>query len=342
MRADAGTPGTPARRAKIARLGRAIDRSVAALLWLTLALVLIDIGLPGWVPPATLASNVRHLVLPVCVPLLMLSLVRSQRARAIGCAVGIAILGSTVAPWLRDPGGGDAASPSDLRLITANLGDRVSDGELAATCLASLDVDVIVLQEVGEHHRRLLAEALRPAFPHQRWHPRGRRGKAVLSRYPITADALIDVSPRVTLQRVRIVPEPGSAPAVELLNVQLPATAAGMGAWSAGRDPLLAFASQRSDDVRILAGDFNTSPWGGLLRELTDLGFANAFSVTGCGAGCTFPLAGRYRGVPLPPLLRLDHVLVDPGHRVTAAEVAPDLGSDHLPLLVQIRLLRSP
>lgn len=79
----------------------------------------------------------------------------------------------------------------------------------------------------------------------------------------------------------------------------------------------------------LVAGDFNTPiesrifqrAWG----DLTD-----AFSRAGFGLGMT-----RYNGWIR---VRIDHVLSGEGWYVDHAEVGPDLGSDHVPLIVDLTL----
>ena len=80
---------------------------------------------------------------------------------------------------------------------------------------------------------------------------------------------------------------------------------------------------------RLVVGDFNTpeesvifrSAWG----DLTE-----AFDQGGIGFGFT-----RYNGWIR---LRIDHVLAGPGFRVVRAEVLPDYGSDHRPLMAELVL----
>jgi vancomycin resistance protein VanJ len=79
----------------------------------------------------------------------------------------------------------------------------------------------------------------------------------------------------------------------------------------------------------ILAGDFNMTCDGVLYREYWS-DFQNAFSTAGWGLGYTKRTS--WHGV------RIDHVLHDQQWQCIRAEVGPDVGSDHLPVLAEFVL----
>ena len=79
----------------------------------------------------------------------------------------------------------------------------------------------------------------------------------------------------------------------------------------------------------LVAGDFNSPPESRLLREYWG-SWQNAFSRVGRGVG-----ASRAEGIIRA---RIDHVLADGNWTVVRARVADDLGSDHLPVVVRLRL----
>jgi endonuclease/exonuclease/phosphatase (EEP) superfamily protein YafD len=81
---------------------------------------------------------------------------------------------------------------------------------------------------------------------------------------------------------------------------------------------------------RLVAGDFNTPEESAIFRtywgDLTE-----AFDRAGVGFGFT-----RYNGWIQ---VRIDHVLSDSGFQVVRAEVLPDYGSDHRPLMADLVLI---
>ena len=88
-----------------------------------------------------------------------------------------------------------------------------------------------------------------------------------------------------------------------------------------------------ADQIRrpvILAGDFNTIPISPLYRTIWGRGdWSNAFDVAGWGLGYTRKVHWWWQA-------RIDHILFD-GLRATDCYVGDDVGSDHLPLIAELR-----
>lgn len=78
----------------------------------------------------------------------------------------------------------------------------------------------------------------------------------------------------------------------------------------------------------ILAGDLNATPWSSAFRGLEQAGWRRA-----TGLLPTWPAWGQGMfGIPI------DHVLASSQWRVVERKVGPQLGSDHLPVLVRLAL----
>lgn len=90
--------------------------------------------------------------------------------------------------------------------------------------------------------------------------------------------------------------------------------------------------AERSDLPLVLGGDFNNPPHHALTRRLSER-LENCFSAGGFGVGWTYPSPR--------PWTRIDHLYVSDGFRTETAKVGPNLGSDHLPLLAQVKFLRN-
>lgn len=103
------------------------------------------------------------------------------------------------------------------------------------------------------------------------------------------------------------------------------------------RDAQMEFASKwaQSQDGRVVVvGDFNSTPWSYPFRRLVaETGLHN--SMRGHGLAGSFP---TYRH----PLLRIpiDHLLYSDGLAVVQRTLGPHLGSDHLPLTVELALTK--
>jgi endonuclease/exonuclease/phosphatase family metal-dependent hydrolase len=82
-----------------------------------------------------------------------------------------------------------------------------------------------------------------------------------------------------------------------------------------------------------MAGDFNATRDHRPFRELRDAGLRDAHDVAHAGWSPTWRAGGL-----VPPLLRLDHVLASRAFSVTDYQVGDDIGSDHLPITVDLAL----
>jgi endonuclease/exonuclease/phosphatase (EEP) superfamily protein YafD len=105
-----------------------------------------------------------------------------------------------------------------------------------------------------------------------------------------------------------------------------------LGAWASTQRRLL---HQRlSELVRseatpvLVAGDFNATPWCVPMREL----LAQTGLVDAIGPRPTWRAAAWAWPLALP----LDHALHSPALSVRRAEVGPDVGSDHRPLIIEL------
>jgi endonuclease/exonuclease/phosphatase (EEP) superfamily protein YafD len=78
-------------------------------------------------------------------------------------------------------------------------------------------------------------------------------------------------------------------------------------------------------------GDLNTTPWGHAFRALVlDSGLRD--SSRGFGFQWSWPASFWPLGIPI------DHALVSDGVNVLDRRMGPSIGSDHLPLVVDIQL----
>ena len=95
---------------------------------------------------------------------------------------------------------------------------------------------------------------------------------------------------------------------------------------------LLAFAGEaiQTERTGMILGDLNTTPWSARYRELLDdAGLEDTRD--GYGLQTSWPSF-------LPAILRIpiDHVLVTPDLAAAEREVGPEVGSDHLPVWVEL------
>lgn len=246
------------------------------------------------------------------------------------------------------------AGPS-LRVLTYNVWWRNRDPAPLVELVRSVKPDVVVLQEITPEFADDLARSLGRDYPYRAVEARedGNDSGGVLSRLPILearSFKLTDDGNDLQQLRFRL----GEAD-VWLLNVHLdsprlrtsnppgpiPRIVSGFG--TARREVelqrLAGLAGQIGGPL-ILAGDFNLAagsrPYRGFPDEWLD-----AFAKRGRGFGHTFPttVARWLGGLAMPfPLVRIDYVLSTGGLEPTAAWVPEVGGSDHRPVVAELRL----
>jgi endonuclease/exonuclease/phosphatase (EEP) superfamily protein YafD len=202
--------------------------------------------------------------------------------------------------------------------------------------LAAERADVVVVQEVTDE---VLAEleksALWTDYPYRSVAPEPLyHGAATFSKFPITDGRSIDVAGHPMLLTDLATP----AGTVRVINVHTvaPLTDVDAPAW-ARQFPALATVVAESPYPIVLAGDFNATLDHAPLEALASGELRDAFRVAGSGIGNTWP---RW-DLPVPPVMRLDHVLVGAGVDVASIVDRASIGSDHRRLLVELGIAAS-
>lgn len=250
------------------------------------------------------------------------------------CGVCAVIHGVAVAPQLWPNAErnveGEAAGGTRLRLAALNVYSGNQRTDLVLELLRATDADVILLMEVN---RRWL-EALSPlcdTYPHRVTKPRQDNfGIALYSRLPLTRALVLELGDaqvpsiaahiHVGEQEVFFLGThplpPGTAESSFLRNEQLQQIAA----YVRGQDA-----------PRIVLGDLNVTPWSPYFADL----------LRDSGLKDTSRGRGRFGSWPATlPLGRiaLDHCLVSPSLGVLDKRLGPNVGSDHLPVVVDLQL----
>jgi endonuclease/exonuclease/phosphatase (EEP) superfamily protein YafD len=219
-----------------------------------------------------------------------------------------------------------------LRIVSANVRFTNEMHAPFVDYLSRSDADVIALQEVTPEWDAALAP-LYDRYPHRRVLPRtDPYGMALLSRWPLgqgagTADFAGDGLPSLVAtlkladeREVRVIAMHTHWPITRGLQQQ--------------RDRSLHAAAQlaAADPVpTVLAGDLNLTPYApAFARLLDESGLRDALE----------DVAWRptWHAGFWPLALPIDHMLVSRDACVVAYEIGPDVGSDHQPLAVTLRL----
>lgn len=222
------------------------------------------------------------------------------------------------------------ASGHRLRLVTVNVHTANPRTDLVLDFLQKIDADVVLLIEVSQHWMDAMA-SLSNRYPEIIAEPRSDNfGIALLNRVASTNSAVIYLGEAevpsirtellingqiVTLLGTHPLP-PGSAEYSRLRNDQLRELAAEV---------------RKSSAPTILLGDLNVTPWSPYFRELLR---ASGLRNTSQGRG----LHGSWPAGLLIGRIPLDHCLISPSLRVNDRQLGPQVGSDHLPVVIDLQI----
>jgi endonuclease/exonuclease/phosphatase (EEP) superfamily protein YafD len=221
-----------------------------------------------------------------------------------------------------------SAGTQPLRVLSFNV---LSSNTRHADTLAwvrQTDPDLALFPEVTAAWEAAL-EPLRATMPYRTVHPQEDNfGLAVFSKHPILEQEFI-ASRLVPVVMVRIVLAVAGRRVVFFGVHPLPPMSP---AIAADRDAVL---RELADRVRresgpvIVAGDFNATPWSFAMRPLIAAGLRD--TQLGRGFSATWQRGNPIFAIPI------DHLLLGGNVTATARWTGPDLGSDHRPVVAELR-----
>jgi endonuclease/exonuclease/phosphatase (EEP) superfamily protein YafD len=270
-----------------------------------------------------------------------LGLAGAAHARALATVAGSLV--AVNLKWLRAEIGCQRELPIEagaaprLRLFTANLFAMNTRADALADEIMGAAADVVLLQELSfANLPALRRRGVIDAYAHTLVDARADAfGTAILSRFPLV-DAEIWRAAQVPMARGTILVG-DRAVRIHCVHPRAPFGPRGMARW---RDQLASVRAAIRTEPRplIVAGDFNAT-WGhARFRDLLGEGLRDAHVERGRGWVTTWP-----SDLPVvPPVARVDHVLVSPELAVLDAREGQGTGSDHRPLIVDLAVLASP
>jgi endonuclease/exonuclease/phosphatase family metal-dependent hydrolase len=240
---------------------------------------------------------------------------------AVVAAVLLAVHVSWVAPSLRAE-----AAPAGERITVMSSNLLVGAADMDAVLAAAREhgVDLLALQEVTPAAlARLDAAGVTETFPYRAGSP---EGTMVLAREPLTdvgSLGAVKDSWAVTWHGLRVF-------AVHPAYPRLPV------AWHEQLAEIAAHA--RTDHPDLLLGDFNATSDHRPFRAILAAGYRDAAEQAGSGWQPTWPVRGTARpfGVPLPPSVAIDHVLVGSHLVATSTGTVVVGGTDHKSLVATV------
>ena len=249
---------------------------------------------------------------------------------ALPClAFGLLAATAVVPGWCR--GGGEPSAGPGLRVLSLNLlRGNEANAAAALAVIRAANADIVYCSEATPGWlaalRPLLAE-----YPHHHLAADpGYYGTLLFSRLPFVDARSLPLGVGWA-PAVRAIVQTNTGP-IGLLAVHTPRP--GSGERCRNRDLALAAipaALAPLPPARVVVGDFNATPWNAAFGRLVD------------DSGLEPASARAFRPtwpshLPWPLRIPIDHVLLGGGVQLVTAVVGDSFGSDHLPLLAEVRL----
>jgi endonuclease/exonuclease/phosphatase (EEP) superfamily protein YafD len=234
--------------------------------------------------------------------------------------------------------GGTASAALDgvpLRVVTANVRSQNRTPEKVLELVRGADADLVVLIDTRLNRWQRVLTALAAQYPYQApptW--RERPPVVLFSRHPILKER---VARAPGGRRPYLVAEVATGDqTLVVAGVHSSSPLPSKDSYSRNReiDHIVELARDRGQPL-IVAGDFNTTPWSPHFQDrLAAVGLRNA--ADGHGYVGTWPTWFW------PALIPIDHILLKGPLAVTTIRRGPRIGSDHYPIIADLRLLSNP
>ncbi|MBT8046204.1 MAG: endonuclease/exonuclease/phosphatase family protein [Pontiella sp.] len=275
-----------------------------------------------------LFSHFRVQYMQVGLVLIGITLWRRQYKRAVALVLLACLNYAFVLPLYFGKPAPSIEKPVRAMLMNLNAGNGNTAQVLEV--IEKANPDLLLLEEVTPEWIRELAP-LKKQYKYRIAEPQeGCFGIMLLSRHPLERKKIVEIGTADVPSIVTEAHLPGGI--ISFIGTHpLPPMGA---AYSAHRNSQLAALPAIVKDQKypvLLVGDLNTSPWSPYFTKLIrESGLKN--SMKGFGFQPTWPRNLRFLRIPL------DHMLHDPEIAIHHRVVGGDVGSDHLPVIVDFSI----
>jgi endonuclease/exonuclease/phosphatase family metal-dependent hydrolase len=246
-------------------------------------------------------------------------------------AAVLALVGLGIHAWWFAPQVvGDNPGPSDdadrITVMNANLYEGRAKAEEVVAAVRDNHVDVLVLEEITpDLLAQMDAAGLAELLPDRVGEPDYMvAGTMILANRPLTDHVRL----RTTFQGWE-----AKYGELTVLGVH-PVAPVDPAGWRADHAAILEQAE--ADHADLIVGDMNATPDHDVMRKLDDAGYRDAGEVANEGWQPTWP-ANHVGILPLlPPLVRIDHVLIGDSMASLGTHTVDIEGTDHLALVATV------
>ena len=221
-----------------------------------------------------------------------------------------------------------------LRVVSANVLSQNRTPEKVFEFVRAADADLVVLVDARQKRWRPVLDALRALYPYEAPDAPAERPPVIrFSRHPILGH---DVGHPPGGRRPYLVAEVavgGETLVVAGVHPSSPSPSEPSDTRRRNRElDHIGEVAREADRPVIVAGDFNTTPWSPYFRDLVAAaGLRNAAEGHG--------YIGTWPAWFWPALIPIDHVLLKGPLAATTVQHGPAIGSDHFPIIADLRLL---
>jgi len=308
--------------------------------WAVLAVILLRYPLGDGLLVTRYVGYVMPWLLVVLLPGVGTASWAQRWGLAVLLGLSTVLVLATYAPLFRPRPAISRAPAVRLKVMSYNVWSHNRDARRIARVVMDQNPDIVLLQEIEPGVFASLVDELRDlhneAGSYDAYEPSILQG--VVSRFPVEFHASLPDYGEVQKAIVR-----SPAGPIAIYNVHLLRS----GAWTQRyrqEASILREKVLRERGPVILGGDFN-APDQSQPYKLIQEYLKNAHWEAGLGFGLTYPTSEvRLFGVvPIPPLVRIDHIFFS-GHFVArrAGTIADSGGSDHFPVFAELELEPAP
>jgi len=274
----------------------------------------------------------------VSLVLLALGIVARRPLLAVLCLATLAVNGAPLLPYIEGGAVTQMAGTSNLRLLALNMHGAATNRQAFSQLIAAQHPDLVMLTEMPGDMDRIVRET--PALPAYRVGepPPSPWAVTLFSRWPVTrwsVDRGADGTARVL--SADICDTPLWRGCLRVVALHAPRPFGNRARRQKEQLEIAADAAASAPDRRsVVAGDLNTTPWAPEFSALRARGNLVDSALFHGGLSATW-----LSRLPFVGLL-IDHVLVSPEIGVLANKVGDDVGSDHLPVIVDLAVPPEP
>lgn len=244
-----------------------------------------------------------------------------------------------------------AANADTLTIVTFNISPSNRSMDDVTTWVNEQDADIVLIQDAGRYTDFAHLTALSAAYEFQA-QDNNSNGNMILSRYPVSSVQTFDLDrdERNEVQQA-LVDINGAQVTVYNVHFDSPIQSAAShpSNWMGRFSPYVFDEEQHNQQLEgllnlianseqpvIAAGDFNMSAYAARYNEIASL-LTDSFAEAGEGFGFTWETpVSSFQSIP--PVLRLDYVWHSGDFTAVDARTGPVIGSDHLPVVVELAL----